>query len=267
LAIEASGPEMEFAGSVANYGVRVANRGNAAARNVNVVVRMPQGARYLQGDGNVRPEATGMAWQLGDLGPGTEREFRFDCELAVDGEMQFHVAARGDGGLESTGDVTTRVDAVADLTLTVNDPKGPIPVGQDVVYEISIFNRGTKAATQVNVVAQFSDGIEPVATDGMPGEIQTGQVVFQPIARINPKETMKLIVKAKAQTGGNHVFRAAVQCADPETRLVAEDSTRFYGGSATRRTDSPSLASPSDRGQDAPKAADKPPAPDAGKLR
>lgn len=267
LAVAASGPEMEFAGSVATYGVRVANRGNAAARNVFVQVRIPQGARYLQGEGNVRPEAAGMIWQLGDLGPGTEREFHFDCELTLDGDMQFHVAARGEGGLEAIGDLTTRVDAAADLKLTVNDPKGPIPVGQDVVYEISISNRGTKAATQVNVVAQFSDGIEPVATDGMPGEIQTGQVVFQPIARINPKETLKLIVKAKAQTGGNHIFRAAVQCSDPETRLVAEDSTRFYGGNATRRTDSPALASPSDDSDDAPKLAEKPAAPDAGQQR
>ncbi|NLF70341.1 MAG: hypothetical protein GX575_14975 [Candidatus Anammoximicrobium sp.] len=264
LAVETAGPEMEFAGSVARYGVRVANQGNAAARNVNVLVRMPQGVRYLQGEGNVRPEAAGMVWQLGDLAPGTEREFRFDCELAVDGEMQFQVAARGDGGLESTDELTTRVEAVADLKLTVNDPKGPIPVGQDVLYEISVFNRGTKAATQVNVVAQFSEGIEPVATDGMPGEIQTGQVVFQPIARINPKETIKLSVKAKALADGNHVFRAAVQCSDPDTRLVAEDTTRFYGSGLMRRPDSPALASPSDRNQDAPRVGEKPAAPGAG---
>ncbi len=267
LAVETSGPEMEFAGSVGSYGVRVTNQGNATARNVQVVVRMPQGVRYLQGDGNVRPEATGMVWQLGDLAPATEREFRFDCELAADGDMQFQVAARGDGGVELTDELTTRVEAVADLKLTVNDPKGPIPVGQDVVYEISVFNRGSKAATQVNVVAQFSDGIEPVSTDGMPGEIQTGQVVFQPIARINPKETMKLTVKAKAQSDGNHVFRAAVQCSDPDTRLVAEDTTRFYGGGQMRRVDSPALASPSDRKQDAPRVGEKPAVPGAGYQR
>jgi len=267
LTVETSGPEMEFAGSVGNYGVRVANQGNATARNVQVLVRMPEGVRYLQGEGNVRAEATGMVWQLGDLGSGTKREFRFDCELAADGDMQFQIAARGEGGVESTNDLTTRVEAVADLKLTVNDPKGPIPVGQEVVYEISVFNRGSKAATQVNVVAQFSEGIEPIATDGMPGEIQTGQVVFQPIARINPKETMKLTVKAKAQSDGNHVFRAAVQCSDPDTRLVAEDTTRFYGTGLMQRTDSPALASPSDRNRDASRVGEKPAVPGAGYQR
>lgn len=266
LAVQSSGPEMGFAGSTATYAVRVANQGNAVARNVGVLVRIPQGVRYLQGEGNVRPEATGMFWHMGDLAPGTEREFHFDCEMTADGDAQFQVAARADGGVESAGGVTTRVESVADLTLTVNDPKGPIRVGQDVVYEISVFNRGNKAASQVNVVAQFSEGIEPVATDGMPGEIQTGQVIFQPLARINPKETMKLTVTAKALRNGNHVFRAAVQCSDPETRLVAEDTTQFYGGSPALHADSPAPASPSDRSQDAPRVGDRPTA-EAGNPR
>jgi hypothetical protein len=113
------------------------------------------------------------------------------------------------------------------------------------------------------VVAQFSEGIEPVATDGMPGEVQAGQVVFQPIARINPKEIVKLTVKAKAQSDGNHVFRAAVQCSDPDTRLVAEDNTRFYGSSSQRKVDGSAVASPSDRKPDAARVGELPAASDS----
>ncbi len=263
LEVEASGPEMEFAGGAGSYGVRVANKGNATARNVQVLVRMPQGARYLQGVGNVRSESSGLIWQLGDLAPATERMLGFDCELVADGELQFQATVRGDGALEATDELTTRVEAAADLKLSVNDPQGPIPVGQEVVYEINVVNRGSKAATQVNVIAQFSEGIEPVATDGMPGEVQAGQVIFQPIAQINPKETIKLTVKAKAQSDGNHVFRAAVQCSDPDTRLVAEDNTRFYGSSTLRKADSSAVASPSDQKPDAARVGDLPAASDS----
>ena len=263
LEVEASGPEMQYAGAAGSYGVRVANTGNASARNVQLLVRIPQGVRYLQGVGNVRQDPSGMVWQLGDLAPNTERVLGFDCELLTDGEMTFHVAARADGTVEASGEVLTRVETVADLKLSVNDPKGPIPVGQEVVYEINVVNRGTKAATQVIVVAQFSEGIEPVGTDGAPGEIQTGQVVFQPIARINPKETAKLMVKAKAQAGGNHVFRAALQCDDPETRLVAEYNTRFYGSGPARTTVNPAMASPSDRLDNAPQTGERPAGPNS----
>lgn len=252
LQVDASGPQMEFAGAVASYGVRVANTGNATARNVQLVVRVPQGARYLQGVGNVRHENGETIWQLGDLPPATERVIGFDCEMTMDGELTFQVAARGDGGLETGDELTTRVEALADLKLSVNDPQGPIPVGQEVVYEINVVNRGTKAATQVQVIGQFSEGIEPLGTDGMPGEIQTGQVVFQPIARINPKETVKLRVKAKALTAGNHVFRAAVQSTDPETRLVAEENTLFYGDGATATGQTPATSASADHNAQTP---------------
>lgn len=256
LEIEASGPELEYAGAVGSYGVRVANHGNAAARNVQVLVRIPQGARYLQGVGNVRQDASGMIWQLGDLAPAAERLLTFDCELLSHGDLSFEVTARGDGVVEVADELLTRVEGVADLKLSVNDPKGPIPVGQEVAYEINVVNRGSTAATQVLVFAQFSEGIEPVATDGMPGEIQTGQVIFQPIARINPQETVQLVVKAKAQANGNHVFRAAVQCSDPETRLVAEDNTRFYGGSPSPTHSG--IASSSDEHAEVPQIGEVP---------
>jgi hypothetical protein len=46
---------------------------------------------------------------------------------------------------------------------------------------------------------------------------------------VNPGETITLKVKAKADRDGNHIFRAELRCSDPEYRLVAEDTTTFYG--------------------------------------
>jgi hypothetical protein len=68
--------------------------------------------------------------------------------------------------------------------------------------------------------------------EGARAEIVPGQVLFQPVARIDPGQQVTLRVKARAEKGGNHVFRAEVKCGDPETRLVTEDSTRFFGDAA-----------------------------------
>jgi uncharacterized repeat protein (TIGR01451 family) len=244
LKVTATGPDYQFAGTVGTYEVRIANTGNAVARAVQATVQLPQGVKYLQGLENAKQQGDTLLWQLGELAPASERTYRFDCELTADGDMLFRFATAGSEGLQHSSDVLTRVEAIADLKLSVNDPQGPIRVGADVTYEVQITNRGSKAATQVTVVAQFSEGIEPVATDGMPGQIAPGQVSFEPIAQIKPSETVKLTVKARAEKDGNHVFRAAVQCQDPETRLVAEDTTRFYGGSGTKRTETPALTAP-----------------------
>jgi hypothetical protein len=120
------------------------------------------------------------------------------------------------------------VDALADLKLVVNDPPGAIPVGKEVFYEVKVLNRGTKTAAGVEIAAYFSDGIEPTAVEGLQGAIAPGQVTAAPVPALPPGAEITLKIKARADQAGNHIFRAVVQCANPETRLASEETTRFY---------------------------------------
>lgn len=229
LAVETLGSGLKYAGSVGTYQVRVSNKGDAPAENVVAAVRLPAGAKYVQGLESPVQEGSNLNWTVGSLGPGQDRTYRFFCQLDSEGEARFEIAVRGEAGLEAAANVVTNVQAIADLKMIVNDPPGPVAVGQEVVYEIEVSNRGTKEATQVQVIAQFSDGIEPAKATGAQAEVVPGQVVFQPIARLDAGQTIKLTVNAKADKDGSHVFRAELRCSDPEYRLVAEDTTTFFG--------------------------------------
>jgi hypothetical protein len=165
------------------------------------------------------------------LPAGSQRNYDVQCELTVAGNVKLDVTARADGDLSSSASVVTRVDSIAELQLVVNDPQGPRPVGADAVYEIRVSNRGTKEARGVSVVVQFSQGVEPASADGQASEIVPGQVVFAPIDRLDPGQEKTLKVIARAEQAGNHVFRAEVRCADPETRRVSEGTTRFFESS------------------------------------
>ncbi len=239
LEVEAGGPAQQFSGAVATYQVKVVNTGTAVAKSVQAAVRLPRGVKYLKGLENVKQLPDALAWSVGDLPPGGEQLYQFLCQLTADGDQLLRFGARTGGGIESAGEVLTKVESVADLKLTVNDPKGPIPVGEEVTYEVLITNRGTKAAVEVSVLAQFSEGIEPVSADGAKAETMPGQVLFRPLPQIAPNETVKLQIKAKAATTGNHLFRAEVKCPDPETKLVAEQTTRYYGGEALVKQNRP----------------------------
>jgi len=94
-------------------------------------------------------------------------------------------------------------------------------------------------AKGVSVVAQFSEGIEPVSAEGAKVELLPGQVLFQPLTEIAPNETVTLKIKARASRGGNHVFRAEVKCPEPETKLVCEGTTRYYGADAVVKRPTP----------------------------
>jgi uncharacterized repeat protein (TIGR01451 family) len=243
LQIEATGPGQQFANAVGAYQVRITNSGNAVAKNVQAAIRLPRGAKYVRGLDSAKQLSEALVWPVGDLAPGLQRTFNFTCQLTSDGDNMFSIGVRSDGGVEAVSEMLTKVESLADLKLVVNDPQGPIPVGEETAYEICITNRGTKAATEVQVLAQFSEGIEPVGVEGGKAELIPGQVLFRPLAKVAPNETMTLKVKARAQKSGTHLFRAEVKCGEPETKLVAEETTRFFGsGTAATSSGTPTPA-------------------------
>ena len=137
-------------------------------------------------------------------------------------------AVRGSGSSPATAQVETRIELIADLKLTVLDPAGPQPVGEEIPYRVIIENRGSKTARNVQVIAFFSEGIEPAAAKGNEYAKKEGQVIFAPIDAIAPGAKVELVVVAIADRPGSHRFRAEVECKDIETRLAAEETTKCF---------------------------------------
>jgi hypothetical protein len=228
LEVKVVGPAKRFANSPALYQVRVANVGDAVAQDVVAALSLPEGTQYVAGAAGAVAQAGRIQWPVGLLNPGSDKEFQLQFELILPGARRFEARALAAGDLAAADEVVTQVEALADLKLLVNDPRGPKSVGEEVAYEVTVVNRGTKSARNITIVTQFSEGIEPTAAEGGEAEIVPGQVLFQPIAEIAPGERIVLKVLAKAEKEGNHVFRAEVQCGDPETRLVTEEATRYF---------------------------------------
>jgi uncharacterized repeat protein (TIGR01451 family) len=231
LEAEVTGDASVFAGSPATYRVVVRNAGNAPANQVAATITLPNGAQLIQASDEARPDQNGLAWNLGVLPTNAERVLDLQCLLTAAGDNAIRVQVAGAGDLEGSGSFVTKVEALADLKLTVNDPQGPVAVGQDAVFEIHISNRGTKAATKINVIAQFSPGIEPIEAKGSQAEIVPGQVLFNPIPRIDPGQEVTLIVRARADSQGPKRFRAEVSCEEVDTQLVAQETTQFFADS------------------------------------
>ena len=131
------------------------------------------------------------------------------------GTNRLGLVSTASGELSSTHAFTTQVEAMADLKLTVNDPQGPIPVGEEATYEIRIINRGTKAAEGVKVVVYFSSGIEPIVVEGGRSKITPGQVEFDPLTRIDAGSEVVYTITAKAEKSGDHVCRTELECRNP----------------------------------------------------
>lgn len=230
LTVTAKGPKMQFAGTPTSFDVHVKNTGNAAAQNLKVSARLPQGAEFVScnSSGHLAEETKTVNWNVGSLEANGEATLTLKCILRASGSNQLEVQCVADREVQQAAIAKTMVEAVADLTLEVVDPSGPVPTGVDMVYEVHVRNRGSKSADAIDVTAYFSNGIEPVAVEGGAHELKPGIVVIKTIPVLEMGREMIYKIKARAETPGTHRFRAELNCPSLDTKLTEEETTHFY---------------------------------------
>ncbi|TWT98657.1 Large cysteine-rich periplasmic protein OmcB precursor [Stieleria varia] len=227
-----NGPELKYQDTEAVYNLQLLNEGDATSKNIVASLSLPAGAEYLGGIDDAKQRGALLTWQIDALAPGAVRDYQFRCLMKSPGEQTFAFECKGSAAGQTDVALDTTVESIADLVLTIQDPVAPAPVNAEVVYEISIRNRGSKDANGVRAIAQFSNGIEPRRVEGHSGEVLTGQVLFDPIPVIAAGSEVKLRVIAEAGEGGHHRFRTEIRSG--ETVLVAEEATHYMSQRSDR---------------------------------
>ena len=182
--------------------------------------------------GNAGIKDFNIKWKIDSLAPNATRDYEFRCNLGSTGDQLFSFDCQGTAAAQTSVSIATRVESIADLVMTINDPVAPAPVSTEVSYEIIVHNRGSRDATDVRAIAQFSHGIEPKRLEGHSGEVLTGQVLFDPIPRIGAGEQVTLRIVAEADRAGHHRFRSEIRSG--ATVLVAEEATHFMDPKSER---------------------------------
>ena len=212
LDVQVDGPPMKYAGTKSRYAIRVMNSGDAAAQEVVAVVTLPAGAQGVAcSDGaTVDTQHGQVQWQLGSLRAGASRVVEMECVLMSPGANRIDLRTVAAGDLSAIGSATTTVESLADLKLVVNDPKGAVAVGTEVIYEVRIVNRGTKAAENIGIIGYFSEGVEPIAVRGWRGSMQDGEVVLERIPRLGAGQEMVVRHCRSSRPSGRSCFPCRV---------------------------------------------------------
>lgn len=232
-----SAPELVYHGSETNYLVHVANRGDADARDVKATIDIPANAKVVSMPTDARQLGNQVSWPIKHIPAGDTQQYAVQLNLQQEGENSVQLMLEDSLGSVASSHARTMVQAIADLKLSVSDPIAPAPVGAEVLYELTLTNRGSKAAQNVAVIAQFSEGIEPTRAEGHEFRIIPGQLLFEPISTVEAGQSISLQVFAEATGGGMHRFRAEVRTDANDVRLVQEESTQFMNN--VRRVASP----------------------------
>ncbi len=225
------GPAEFYQGSLIDYELELTNVGSISALGTTCVVKLPPGTDTIAMPAGATRNGDNIKWDILKIDSHEKISIPFRLSMSKHGINQLYFAGTCSSSSEVKAEFKTNIDAIADLHLTVVDPVAPAPVGQPVVYEVVIANRGKKSANDVEVIAQFSDGIEPTRVDGHTGRIVPGQAIFNSIPSIAANDKLVLRIHAEASKPGVHRFRVEVKSKGSETDLLEEESTRYLATS------------------------------------
>ena len=231
-------PEMQFVDNPSEYRILVQNTGTTPAQNVEIKATIPSSVKYVshQGNGRVVPSLQNQViWTVDSIPVGEEFVCSFIGEMKRTGTSQVNISATEKTGLNATAVATTYVEAIADLVLKLENPQRPIEVGKAAYHTITVTNRGSKPAENVEVIAAFAEGVTPIDVEGGKAKINKdplgktgGQVFFDKIPVINPKQSVVLKIKAQSNVPGNKRVRAEMVCTGIDIHSIQEESTRYY---------------------------------------
>jgi len=209
---------LHFVDEPAELFIRVQNNGNADADNVIIRAELPLGAHYVaSSEGGLfvqQQQQNIVEWRGRSIEKGQMQTFSLVCIPKREGECRVSVEASESGSVLATRNGTFTAEAIVELDLAILRPSGPIGLGQEVTYTIEVTNIGTKAAEDVEVSIMFSDQLEPHSVTGRDAKHGYGQVFFEKIPMILPKQCVTLMVHVEAKEIGTAQIRAEVVRSD-----------------------------------------------------
>lgn len=241
LALAMSGPKTADVGETIQYRVEIANIGDQVLRNVTLTNRFDRGLEHAQG------ERSPIVRSLGDLNPGERRLVGITFVVREPGEHCHTLDASADGGELTTARecVVASVREVRNLQVTKMGPAEQV-VGGTAEYTIEVTNTGNSPLTNVRIVDQYADSLEPkAATNGYTAEagalhwtipqLDPGTVVRRRVSclclKADPAAINRVTVTTREQVTGSHEVRTRITAAAPQpgTRLVPSGEARGAG--------------------------------------
>ncbi len=231
LELAMTGPTRRYLERQATYTVAIANPGTATANDVRVVGRLPKGMKFVaaNNEGQYDPKTHAVVWSLAELPPGQVGQVQLTTLPVETGEQKIVVEGQGSLETSAVAEHAVSVEALAELSFEIADKSDPIEVGKEALYEVKVVNKGSKTATNIQIVTIFPPDMKPVAGDGPSrAEVAGARIIFEPLARLNPREEAIFRIQAEGLRPGDQRIQVQLTSDDSPTPVTKEESTRVY---------------------------------------
>ncbi len=210
LKLSLAGPEAVTPGQEETWELRVTNTGDVPVADAVARVTLPKAlAAKSASDGGTLTGADGAEWRLGTLAPGEKKAVRLTAtaDRMTDRAVVSATAHGGgpDAQVQSQTEVPVSVVGMPALVLEVSDVPGMVPTGQRATVRITVRNRGSGPAKQVEVSATATEAFRVAGgtgADRKPGQLDGQKVTFGVLDALPAGAAAVFVVELEAATPG-----------------------------------------------------------------
>jgi uncharacterized repeat protein (TIGR01451 family) len=234
LQIERRGPGRRFVGRPATYENVIINETAFDAVDAEVVEQVPQGMKFVSAteDGLFNPQDRSVTWKISRLSAGQQKLLRIELMPLDAGQKQSVVTVVENAGFRSQQTLTTAVEDLHNVSADISRLDGPIAVGETFGFSISIDNRGTADATDVELLVEVPQEIKVVGAGSrtIRASLEQGNIVrYSRIVRVEPGRQQSFELKLQGERPvRNAVVKAMVRYEQMQKPLVVSESVTVY---------------------------------------
>ena len=230
LNLEIVGSRNRFLERRSDYQLIVANKGNASAYNVALELTLPRAVQFVSTNqsGVYDSAAHTVRWALEELPAQEAGEIELIVLPAQKGEHSMRFTGVGENNLKAEAVLPVTIDGIPAITFDIVGDSNLVEIGKDVIYEIRVVNRGTKAAENVRVRAVLPEGMSFVRAEGGRFQANGGIIQFETIPLLDPRSESAYRLSARSQTEGDHRINVQVISDDLRSPITKEESTRVF---------------------------------------
>ena len=231
LELEIVGTQNRFLERRSDYRLIVANKGNAAARNVALELSLPAAVQFVStNQSGVYDESShSVHWALEELPAQEAGEIELVIMPMQKGTHPLRFTGSGENNLRAESALSMNIDGIPAVAFDISSESNLVELGKDAVYEIRVSNRGTKAAENVRVRVTLAEGMSFVKAEG--GRYQAAQggiIQFETIPQLTARGESVYRVTARSQMEGDHRLNVQVISDDLRIPITKEESTRVF---------------------------------------
>ena len=255
MSIKTTGPQTLHVGETAEFVIEVRNSGGAILPTLRISDSCdPQALRATEADAGFAVVSGQLVWTVQNLGAGQSVQRRVHCLCVTASTSACNQATATDGASLTAGDQACLTilpaqpatsaappSAVAppaaappvggNLHVEIAARANPLKVGSESSYQITITNDGPGSERNVALSVTLPDGMQfAAAQDQNPAKATIdGQTIkFEPIAKLDAKESLPLSIRIQASRAGDVSVRAEVTSQGRTTPLTADTATHIF---------------------------------------